>query len=969
MDSDLRNLLKNVSKGDTKTHQCAYSVRDPICISPSERKVFWEGYCDLVAQNRKNLCVGEIPKEHSPAVLTFKFKYEYNEQEIDWEPYDDLFVEWLCYTFQQVLEEMFVLSEDNAGQMVCVVLETEKPYYTKDENGEQFMNLELVLHFPYAGMSFSMYNAARTRFVQLLRNNNIMGKITRQPLGDWNSIVSAPKKDDMRLLYGSCMKKEGVPLKLTKIFGVIEKNTLEESLASDSIELEDVFFPENHSHIDGTNIDMEMIGEKELSHWLPIFLSTQYNYASLRLKAGKETLRQKRYTRNIKNFGQLHEDRNNQHEETELDNCERLISMLDTKRYTAEPYWLDIGRALYNATNCGEDGILSWIRHTKQAIQKIGKTPSFLEKGDKLDTLCRETYMGFSGPRITYETICIYAMEDNPEEYKLWDRDEWCLPSMEKALSLCHNDVSEALYKTEHLYHAYTPGAAGRGIWHNFQNHKWVESHGGIFLRKIISTKFLKRFESIRLMLYKEIHASEDENYRSKAEAVIKKITALIVKLKTVSFKNSIMSEASEFFFRHRFMTFLDTNPNLTGFTNGILEVVGENIVFRNGKPEDYVTMSANIAYNTNYTWKHPLVKEVTTWMSQVFTNETLLHHFYKFSASCLKGYNHDKTFPIFSGVGDNSKSMIVKLFEKAFGDYCMKLDIANFTSSSKNAAAANPQLARAKGVKIAFIDEPDDDDPLKKDNFKKLLGMDSITVRKLYDNGGDMDIMLKIVMCCNAIPRFANADQAVKNRLRIYPFLSRWVRNPPATEKERIETGTFLMNTLFSTRIASFAPAFIWVISNYYGKYAREGLVDPEIVTLYTANYWSENDTYGQFITDCIQVMKLENGDYDPSYKSTFNEVCAEFRIWHKNSFPNSKLPERSVQKREFTVRWGRMVGNSWDGVKIGNADQKPTDLTKMLSTVIGSASKTKENPEQKVQKSTSQKVAIDNTYKPIII
>src|SRR5690606_39029632 len=120
-----------------------------------------------------------------------------------------------------------------------------------------------------------------------------------------------------------------------------------------------------------------------------------------------------------------------------------------------------------------------------------------------------------------------------------------------------------------------------------------------------------------------------------------------------------------------KFTTYLDINTELTCVTNGVLEVNGNTVEFRPSKPQDYISKCVNIPYHSSYSNDHPQVRECYKWFGQVFTDKDMLHHFLKFCASCLRGGNNDKIFPIWTGDGDNSKSMMVKLFESTFGEYC----------------------------------------------------------------------------------------------------------------------------------------------------------------------------------------------------------------------------------------------------------------------------------------------------------
>jgi phage/plasmid-associated DNA primase len=500
---------------------------------------------------------------------------------------------------------------------------------------------------------------------------------------------------------------------------------------------------------------------------------------------------------------------------------------------------------------------------------------------------------------------------------------------MEQALTLYHTDVAVALYRVYWLDFVYCP--SGKGSWFQFKNHRWYEVKQAVDLRKVISSDFRKRFEFARMVLCQQGHESNDQAFKDNVELTVRKITSLIGKLKTVPFKSSLVTEACEQFSNDRFISLMDSHPEITGVTNGVLEVQTDNILHRAAKPEDFVSMCMGVPFHSNYNWSHPLVQKCMHWFGQVFTDRLLLHHFLKFAASCLKGRNSDKIFPIFTGEGDNSKSMIVKLFEATFASYCIKFDISNVTGRNMNAGGASPQLARAKSTRVAFMDEPEDDVPMHKGIIKKWVGGDSFFARFLHDNGGDQAVTFKLVLTCNKVPIIPNADTAIKNRTRLFPFLSTWVDNPPEDENEQARTGFFKKNPFFERDIPVMAPAFLWIMTEYYPRYAVEKLIDPPIVTETTEAYWRDNDVYAQFASDTIQEVYTPAGDRDTSARATLSTVYSEFKLWFKDAFPGTKPPERSLVRSELSKRWGKLNGNAWHGIQIV-ANDGPTDMTASL-------------------------------------
>ncbi len=298
--------------------------------------------------------------------------------------------------------------------------------------------------------------------------------------------------------------------------------------------------------------------------------------------------------------------------------------------------------------------------------------------------------------------------------------------------------------------------------------------------------------------------------------------------------------------------------------------------------------------------------------MTQTFPDPKLKLHFLKFAASCIKGRNSDKIFPIFTGEGNNSKSMIVKLFMQTFGEYAIKLDMANFTGRNNNAGNASPHMARSKSVRLALADEAADDVPMHKETIKRIVGGDSFYTRKLHDNGGDIEVFFKLILSCNKVPIIPKADTAIKNRVKIFPYLGTWTSDVTKLG----EPNTYLMKETFEDDIPGMVPAFMWILVQHYSIYNIEKLKDPEIVTEYTENYWKDNDVYAQFAADCVIVTNDKNA------KVSFIEMYSRFRIWWKDSFDGVKVPEKPIIKRDLQSRWGHLVGKYFLGISMVEDD-----------------------------------------------
>jgi hypothetical protein len=310
----------------------------------------------------------------------------------------------------------------------------------------------------------------------------------------------------------------------------------------------------------------------------------------------------------------------------------------------------------------------------------------------------------------------------------------------------------------------------------------------------------------------------------------------------------------------------------------------------------------------------------------QMFPDPELCHYAWKLFSSFLFGRNAEKIWPVLSGGGDNSKSMLKKGLEATLGPYVVTLPTSILSGRRTNSSGPSPELAQACGSHVAFLQEPDADDAMKGGVIKELTGGDSFFARFLNENGGSVTATFTLVLLCNKIPIIPNCDKAVKNRMRVLPFLSTWVKyGAPKTEEEQMAKRTFPMDKTFERKIPGLARGILYMLVKYYSIYKDEGLIEPKAIVDYTTKYWDENDPYHQFITRCIEAVQIEddNGEMVPNTGVTLDiqTIVDEFTSWYKRSFTGVKCPLSSTIIHEISARMGEPTSIGWSAIRIKQA------------------------------------------------
>ena len=323
-------------------------------------------------------------------------------------------------------------------------------------------------------------------------------------------------------------------------------------------------------------------------------------------------------------------------------------------------------------------------------------------------------------------SLCRWAKIDNPEEFDKLRKIE-----LEKYLEISYtgseNLVARALYQ---MYrYQFVCANIKHKIWYEYSNHRWELSEEGINLRMKLSNEL--RNEYIQRAAYYGNKAIESENedkeiYLKKK----KKFDDIINKLGSSTFKKNVMTEAIELFYHSDFITLLDGNKYLLGFENGVFDL--KNYEFRDGRPEDYISLSTGIDY-IEYEEDSEMVQKIYQVLEQIQPNNEMRSYILCLLASCLSGQIREQRFHIWTGVGSNGKSILIDLFDKALGKYTAKLPISLLTSKRAASNSASPELARTKGRRFVVLQEPEDKVQMNVGLMKELSGGDTIQARDLF--------------------------------------------------------------------------------------------------------------------------------------------------------------------------------------------------------------------------------------------
>ena len=870
MDNSILSILRqNFTDQIYYTHVSLINPMGKYLFNRQTLEEFWKYYCPSIENKQYEYGVAEKTQTYLPIIADIDLKVDcekYSEETL----YTYEHVEKVIKIYQRVLKD--IIEDVEEQHLTCVLLE--KPPYKVTANNKTFVKNGFHLHFPELFVDRTDQEIHfLPRVIQLVRDAMIFNYLG---LEDSGSVIDKRSVSNPWLLYGSKKDISANPYLVSKVYNAkCEEITVEEAFKHYMI------YDNNGKHI---NI------KGKIRYYLPRILSiVPYTRGTKDIRPGLIPIVRAVPTkiREQKVYDKLTTSEN-------IKTIEKLMPMLSDFRADQEPEWMNIGWLFYNISDGSEEGLKLWLTFSQKFPDKYDETKCIYlwDKMEKSD--------------MTIGTLKYYASIDNPEMYKEYKR-EMSEKLVQESLSGSHNDIARILY-SEYGNEFVCASISGK-IWYQFIGHRWEAIEEGVFLREKISTVVVNIFRQGRKMLGDD--NVKDEEIQNK----LKQLGRIIKDLKSAPFKDNVMKEAREVFYDKRFRDKLDNNPKLIAFKNGVFDLEAD--IFRAGKPEDFISKSMPINFK-QFSEEDQKVQEIYNFLEKVFPDKSIRTYFLDTSSEIFMGGNQRKIFQIWTGDGDNAKSVTQMFFELMLGSsLSIKIPTTLVTSKKPLSGAAWPELARAGGgVRAAWIEEIDESEQIYAGIVKHLTGNDSFVARDLFEKGKDMKEikpMFKLFFICNKPSQFVGGgDKALWNRARILPFESTFCReNDPAPEtyEEQLRQKRFPMDKDFSAKIPGLVEAFAWVLLQHRTK--PKQMMDPEKVRSATSAYRQRNDVYRQFMEECIK--EDENG------KISIAELYTQLKDWYRESLPGCRVPVKADVKTYFSKIWGDVeIGCKWRGYSV---------------------------------------------------
>ena len=907
------NRVSNVKKNGVSTIATHLNMCQPYGkFSISDMKIFMSLYEEEL-KNGSTLGIVEKPLSHmeTPLVADIDFKYilEKKDENI---PLSELrrhnykIIKEILLAYKKVYDDNFYFrNPEDKNHCYFFISQRQEPYISESGNVK------------YVKDGFHIMNPGYCAFPKIhleMRKKIIQDEELKkciQSLGTINNIENTLDEavicKNGWLMYGSS-KPDKKPYEIEYIFdsALNEANKEELGIASyprylsywrtstkhavPTKKLIDSFINDQLLHSINEDDNEDEIKESNITNKSSDKLSDKILKSNDNSEVDPQNLKtKKKKPKKNKSIEVVEAENPDNSDESFTEKVKLLVDMLSEKRGTNKSLWKEVGECLKIFSPEYFD---IWLNFTEK-----------YEKYTEED--CKREWKTFPiEGSFTIATLKFWASRDNNEKYTAFKRNE-----IRKFLMACinttHVDVAQTLFL---MYESdYICSSVKNNTWYEFKKHRWYEIEAGISLRKKISKELAIEYSRYRTFCIKIAEGCIDDNTpedlgydisdnsmeldeRSSEEwlNMASICDEVIIKLKTKGYKDSLLGEAKEFFYDGKFEEKLNERHELLGFENGIVDL--DKRIFREGRPDDYITFSTKTKYNSDYKDTNEY-KEIMEFLKQIYLTDDMVNYGLKERALMIHGDNFEERLYTHIGAGGNGKSKLRELCAGALGDYVFGFPVTLFTGRLTSSSAASPEVARSKGKRMAFVDEPE-----HKTNFniglaKKFSGGDPIETRKLFGDMFEFIPQFSITLLCNNIPGFPAHDEGAQRRLTITEFLARFVENPVAKNE-------FKRDKLLSNKLKNWKHIFASLLVDYFYIYQEEGLNPPEDVTKFTMQFIKECDTYNEFISDVLIEDSVE------SYVS-IKDLYNSFRAWvDDNGASGGKLMSLSDFKKYISKK-----------------------------------------------------------------
>lgn len=856
-------LEKNRYNEDSKiepTHQSYGLFCGVFALDKMQKKELMTLYIKAINAGVKDFSILERQKEYAPIIVDIDLEIPAENYKAKSRLYNNKLVTNILNKYIDAINTY--LEPDYTNFKICIF---EK---TKPQEKEGIYKDGIHIIFPDICVQTKMRHLIRYKVVKMCDDEGTFEGFLNGP----DKIIDkAVVSSNGWFLYGSC-KPNNQPYNLTKIYDVDLKKIYDHDLKIGfENDVETQYEIDNDTLINYLSVQSSTYSKSKLTK-----IKKDYADSDIDAECEKLGINSIVKAENIKYDVPVNK-------EDEVRRACKYTSMLCDKRANDYHDWMHVGLALHNVDH---SLLPAWIEFSKKCSRKY--------KDGECEKIWKTMKNPANGNVLTIRSIAYWAKQDDPKQYEAFVKEEF-KNMMKRSL----DGNTYYLAKSVHAKYSdrFVCSAITSNTWWEFRNHRWVRIEDGYTLKVLLSEDFVNEYNkeiadiSLRATQVSGLEKEELQQRRTR-------IDQLVERLMDINFKEKLIKECKNLFYDDKFEQKLDSNINLIGFENGIYDL--EKGVFREGRPDDYITFSTKNDYH-KWTERNPYNTQIFKFFEQVFPNAKVREYFLNALCTCISGETKEEKLYIMTGSGSNGKSLTNELMAKSLGDYYMSCDISIITRKRGQSNQAAPEKVRMKGRRCGVFQEADDGEKMNVGVMKEFTGGDNILIRDLFKGSNEMiefKPQMKYFLTCNQLPEVPSNDDGTWRRLRVIEFISKFTDNP-------IKTNEFKIDNMLKQKIEHWAPSFAsYLIHLYMNEYKKKTyLVEPEEVKASTNQYKLENDYLTEYFIDRITITD------SPNNKIGVNTLWEDFKAWYKVGYESKTMPKKPEFIKFITKQLGEPI------------------------------------------------------------
>lgn len=822
------------------THTSLGHPKGSFEILGDKHSKFMDIYCKVVDKKDKTnlpdnyVYLSEAHLPQGPIIIDIDIKY--TSKEINSRGYTYEYIKILLDIYNKYIKRYLNVSDDD---FKIYLLEKNESTLIDNIDNDYILKDGVHIIYPFICASNYLQYIIREHVIQEFKKNDYWVGIKAD-----NSIEDILDKAVIErnnwLMYGSCKPgHENNNYQLTRIYNEnLNYSTIKELSYIDIFQLPKTLSIRKFTSDDLTELQME------------------YNWEIIQQIYQDMTVSKKKKV--------FHDD---------IRVSKKLVEMLSAKRSENYQQWIELGFCLHNIH---ESLLELWIEFSKSNIVKY-------KNGE-----CDKLWKSFRDVGFTIKSLYRWAKEDNSIAFSEFMMEE-LNDVMKRSLSATSYDVGKAFYE---LYkYNYVCASIKYNTWYEFKDHRWYEIDGAYTIYHKLNEEMVNEYLKMAQILGNKAMTSNGEDKDSllaKQQAAIR----LCTKIRSASFKKCILNELDKLFYDPTFLDKLDEKRHLICFNNGVYDL--DNDIFREGRPEDCITLCTNIDYKP-FDKNDEFIKKVENFFVEILPNEDIKNYVLDLMCSCLQGHIPDEKFHIWTGTGGNGKSLSINLLQQALGNYATTLPISMLTNKRPPSTTATPELAKTKGKRFCVFQEPEEGDKIYVGYMKEITSNnDKISARGLFKEPVEFFPQFKLLLTCNNLPDIPATDGGTWRRLRVVPFDMNFVDNPKLPNERKI-------NRKIKDELPNWRLALMSILIKRFNNYKNNGLKEPIKVTQFTSEYQKDSDVYLEFVND--NIVKTD----DLRDTLGIRSIYKAFKFWFKESKSDKCNIDQKELKKHIQEKLGQ--------------------------------------------------------------